>query len=645
MGVHWFDQATRSISRLRLIAVPIASLASAYALAAATYVNNASAIGANDTIGWAAIGSDNQTLFNPTSAFSANGMRFRVSKPSAGNLRLGSESYNGNLGEICVQSLNSRSMVLEFDGNLAAVGAKVYVSTPNYATLTIRAYNSYGAMVLQTSETHIPGTNDPSKFMGVQATGEAIRSLEFSTDKGVISLGAVSMRAGVSAPPSRPSELANRPIAIDDSFSVYRNGSIFSSQANVLNNDVRCEAVKLVTPPAHAENFRLLPDGTFEYKPRRNFHGLDMFTYTGITSKGQESTPATVMVNVINIGSAPSFTAGDDQIVSEDSGPREVENWASQINSGVVDEGPQRLNFVCITDRKDLFAELPSITPEGHLRFTPATHASGIAKVLVWLRNDSVNANPGIAVSQPYNLAITIAPVPHRPMLELVQDQTVFEEENLSLRVKASMVDFGRVPEFRLIEAPEGVSLNRFTGDLSWTPKIGSAPGTYLVTLEAYDNSDPSLKSPMSFKVRVVRRFTPATLKPTAPIEVIPGQTVKLQLLTNAPEEARGSLSFLLGTSVVGATLNADTGEFSWTPQARDAGVSHTFFVSVYDRRISRLSSVETIVVTVRNPLTTDLEVNAPMKRKVTSSAKSKAKKGKVSGKRSSAKKARRSRH
>lgn len=603
---------------------------SGFAQASATYLTSQTAIGQNDSILWVAIGGD-RTVYNPTSAFSTSGMRFRVSKPTAGNFRVASEGFAGTAPEPCVQSQNSRSVLLEFEGGLSAAGARVYLSQPKTSSVTLRAYNSYGALILQSTESRAVDPNGLAKFMGVQATGESIRSIEFIASEGSIALGTVAMKSGAVDPAERAQTMA-RPIAIDDSYTLHRNTSLAQGQANVMVNDVRAQGVKLLTPPSHAESFRLGSDGSMEYRPLRNFHGLDTFTYVAVTNAGVESAPATVMVNVLNVATQPTFYPGEDQIVPEESGPQVIKDWASQIDSGTVDDESSVLRFVTMTDRKDLFEELPSINAKGDLKFTPAPHASGVAKVLVWLRNEGPRVSSEVAASTACTLTITITPVPHRPILEPIPDQTVFENEKLNLRVKATMIDFGKAVIYRLVEAPEGVSLNSVTGDLSWTPSEGMAPGTYLIAWEAQDTSTDHLKSVQSFRVRVVRRFMPVKLRPIAPLETIPGKQITFKLQTDATADESTNLSYMLGSSATGAELNAETGEFTWTPRPQDAGISHTFFISVYDRRISRLSSVESFTVTVKNGVTLDIEIKRPMKVKKHSTKRSKAKSSRRKG-------------
>lgn len=84
----------------------------------------------------------------------------------------------------------------------------------------------------------------------------------------------------------------------------------------------------------------------------------------------------------------PSFIAGGDQNVDEDSGAQEVPGWASAIDDG--DEAVvQALSFLVSTSNDGLFSVLPTVSADtGTLSFTPAPDAFGTATVSVRLIDD-----------------------------------------------------------------------------------------------------------------------------------------------------------------------------------------------------------------------------------------------------------------
>ena len=120
--------------------------------------------------------------------------------------------------------------------------------------------------------------------------------------------------------------------------------------------------------------------------------------------------PITFTITVNAINDVPTFTAGGDVTVGEDSGPYS-QPWATNISPGPADESEQTVVFDVTVSPEDqtLFASLPEISEAGILRFTPAENAVGVADVIV-TAIDIENA-----FSLPQNLQITIGELNDRP--------------------------------------------------------------------------------------------------------------------------------------------------------------------------------------------------------------------------------------
>ena len=105
-------------------------------------------------------------------------------------------------------------------------------------------------------------------------------------------------------PPRSPLE---SPLAYDDAYRVGEDGVLRrDSVAGVLANDVVCICVplrpvtltaRLVAEPAKGQ-LALNADGSFVYKPKRNFHGTDRFTYEVTDAQGFADR-ATVTIKVL----------------------------------------------------------------------------------------------------------------------------------------------------------------------------------------------------------------------------------------------------------------------------------------------------------------------------------------------------------
>jgi hypothetical protein len=144
----------------------------------------------------------------------------------------------------------------------------------------------------------------------------------------------------------------------------------------------------------------------------------------GIANGGIDSSSVvnfTITVNPVN--DVPSFTAGTDQSVYEDSGAHIVSGWAQSMSSGPANESSQVLTFSVTNDNSALFTVQPSVDATGTLSYTPKADAFGSATVSVKLSDDGGTANSGIdQVTKTFIL--TISPVNDVPSFSAGTDQT-----------------------------------------------------------------------------------------------------------------------------------------------------------------------------------------------------------------------------
>jgi len=267
------------------------------------------------------------------------------------------------------------------------------------------------------------------------------------------------------------------------------------------------------------------PDGTLTFKPAPDANGVAAVTVTahddGGTANGgnDTSSPSSFTVTVHSVDDAPSFTAGPDQTVLEDSGANSVGTWASAISPGPANETSQSVTFSAGADNPGLFAVQPAVAPNGKLTFTPAANANGVATVTVVAHDDGGTANGGIDDSPPSTFTITIGPVNDAPSFSAGPDQTVLSLAGpQSVPGWATGVVVGPANESSqsiafsvtnnnpgLFAAQPAVASD---GTLTYTPNV-LALGTATVTVRATDNggtasggSDTSL--PQTFTITIL---------------------------------------------------------------------------------------------------------------------------------------------
>ena len=177
---------------------------------------------------------------------------------------------------------------------------------------------------------------------------------------------------------------------------------------DVVDNDVKPGAVTVTTGAQSQAGGSVAPSGTgaVRYDPPADYDGTDEFTYT--VDSGDESSSATVTVDVTPVNDPPTFQAGSAEIaVDEDSGAYDAP-WASAIDAH---EPGQQAHFTVQTSDPGLFSSQPAVSPQGRLTFTPAPDAKGSATADVRLVDDG----GGKDTSAPVRLTITIKPVAGAP--------------------------------------------------------------------------------------------------------------------------------------------------------------------------------------------------------------------------------------
>jgi hypothetical protein len=172
------------------------------------------------------------------------------------------------------------------------------------------------------------------------------------------------------------------------------------------------------------------PGGTLTFETAPNASGVATVTVTahddGGTANGgvDTSPPRTFTITIGSVNDVPSFTAGSNQTVLEDSGAKSIGGWATAASAGPANESAQSVTFTASADTPGLFSVQPAVAPDGKLTYTAAANANGVATVTVVAHDDGGTANGGIDDSPPSTFTITIGPVNDAPSFTVGPDQT-----------------------------------------------------------------------------------------------------------------------------------------------------------------------------------------------------------------------------
>mgnify|MGYP000063218151 CR=1 FL=1 len=127
---------------------------------------------------------------------------------------------------------------------------------------------------------------------------------------------------------------------------------------------------------------------------------------------------------------------------------------------------------------------------------------------------------------------------------------------------------------YRLLQGPDGLTIDPIAGQLSWTPGPGQS-GLHDVTIEAADQWGRT--SRQSFKVNVAE---PPSLVPLGDLFVDPGELVQFTI-TAAGENT--PLRYMLVSGPNGVSFDPASGLFRWRPSEADAGTRQSVVVRVTD--------------------------------------------------------------
>jgi len=303
-------------------------------------------------------------------------------------------------------------------------------------------------------------------------------------------------------------------------------------------------------------------NGTFIYTPNADFFGGDSFTYQARDPSGALSNVATVSLLVENQNDAPvasnvTLETNEDEVL--------------EAPLPVTDPDGDALTFEILSQPSHGTLEP---LDGGAFRYTPDADFFG---------SDSfgVRASDGVLPSETGTVTIDVEPVNDPPVLEALADREVDEGVALSFTAVAADIDTPASGlSFSLVGAPAGAAIHASTGVFTWTPNEAQGPGDYSFTVRVTDDGGLPDEQQMTVTVNEVNR---------APVlDAIDDQTVDEQTLlsftvgASDPDLPPDTLIFSLVGAPAGASIDAGTGEFTWTP-GEDQDGTHGFALRVSD--------------------------------------------------------------
>jgi VCBS repeat-containing protein len=390
------------------------------------------------------------------------------------------------------------------------------------------------------------------------------------------------------------------PTAGDDSYTTDEDTALtVDVNDGVLSNDGDIDGdtlhASVATDPAHG-TLTLEDDGSFSYEPEADWNGVDTFTYEA--SDGTDAVTATVTITVDAVNDAPqaggdSYTTDEDTTLTVDANDGVLGNDADAEGSGLVATLVTPASHGTVT-----------LAADGSFVYTPAANFHGIDSF-------GYTVNDGSVASSETTVTITVTSVNDAPT---AADDTYTTAEDTALVVTAAGVlgndgdvDGDALTAVVVDQPAHGTVVLHANGAFTYTPaanyngadsftykandgSLDSNVVTVHLTVDAM-NDAPSLGT---IGNQTVNETSNLTFTASGNDIDVPAQPLTYSL-------ANGTTSCGSVTSCivpVGATINASSGVFSWTPTAAQGPGTYRFFVQVSD---GVATTAQEITVTVND--------------------------------------------
>ena len=296
--------------------------------------------------------------------------------------------------------------------------------------------------------------------------------------------------------------------------------------------------------------------GVFSWTPTFDQSGVYQVDFTNTDPEGL-SVQQQVQITVNHVNRTPVFSEQTPQTVDEN-----VPLTYKIIPATDPDaEDAEKITYTVenLPEGAVFNAEIPEIT------WTPTYDQSGEYTI-------TINVSDGeFTVSQP--LKITVNHVNRAPQITEIPNQTIDENSPWTLNVTYSDPD--KEDQGKLVltseNLPEGATFDAANGVFSWTPNYEQS-GTYSGIVVSV--TDPAgLSDSRSFEIVVNHVNRAPTLEPVAAVSAAENESIQFTLTANDPDaEDAGKLTYSSTNLPAGAQLNAQTGDFTWTPTFLQAG-------------------------------------------------------------------------
>ena len=199
-------------------------------------------------------------------------------------------------------------------------------------------------------------------------------------------------------------------------------------------------------------------------------------------------------------------------------------------------------------------------------------------------------------------IEVTVGEVNVAPELAAIGNKSTNEDNLLTFMASATDADApANTLTFSLdAGAPSGASIDASSGVFTWTPSEAQGAGTYNITVWVTDNGTPNLDDFETIEVTVGEVNVAPELASLGNKSVNEGSLLTFTASATDADVPANTLTFSLDAGAPsGASIDASSGVFTWTPSEAQGPGTYNITVRVTDDGTPNLNDFETIEVMV----------------------------------------------
>ena len=211
-----------------------------------------------------------------------------------------------------------------------------------------------------------------------------------------------------------------------------------------------------------------------------------------------------------------------------------------------------------------------------------------------------VNDNGSPVLNNTRLITLTVNEVNTAPSLNTVGNKTVNESNLLTFTVTGTDADLPAQSLAYSLDAaaPTGASITS-GGVFTWTPTEAQGPQTYFVTVIVRDSGTSPLSASNTFIIDVREVNLAPVLAPIGHKTNSEGSLLTFTATATDADLPAQDLTYSLSNAPAGASINATSGVFTWTPSEAQGPSTNLVTVRVTDSGSPSNSAFETITIVV----------------------------------------------